>query len=80
MFTKKFWISSIMRESWSGAKGIPKLSAPFYGIVAYIAAARSRAPSIVFIDELDAIGARRNPKDQTYMKQTLNQLLVELDG
>ncbi|KAG0023747.1 hypothetical protein BGZ80_008224 [Entomortierella chlamydospora] len=44
------------------------------------AAARSRAPSIVFIDELDAIGARRNPKDQTYMKQTLNQLLVELDG
>ncbi|KAF9571498.1 hypothetical protein EC968_000461 [Mortierella alpina] len=45
-----------------------------------LAAARSRAPSIVFIDELDAIGARRNPKDQTYMKQTLNQLLVELDG
>lgn len=45
-----------------------------------IAAARARAPSIVFIDELDAIGARRNPKDQTYMKQTLNQLLVELDG
>ncbi|KAF9145796.1 hypothetical protein BGX30_006852 [Mortierella sp. GBA39] len=44
------------------------------------AAARARAPSIVFIDELDAIGARRNPKDQTYMKQTLNQLLVELDG
>lgn len=34
----------------------------------------------MFIDELDAIGARRNPKDQTYMKQTLNQLLVELDG
>ncbi|CAH1765238.1 13962_t:CDS:10 [Entrophospora sp. SA101] len=38
------------------------------------------APSIVFIDELDAIGSKRNPKDQTYMKQTLNQLLVDLDG
>lgn len=44
------------------------------------AAARRKAPSIVFIDELDAIGARRNPKDQSYMKQTLNQLLVDLDG
>ncbi|RKP25555.1 peptidase family M41-domain-containing protein [Syncephalis pseudoplumigaleata] len=44
------------------------------------AAARRKAPSIVFIDELDAIGGKRNPKDQTYMKQTLNQLLVEMDG
>ncbi|KAI9297573.1 ATP-dependent metallopeptidase Hfl [Neoconidiobolus thromboides FSU 785] len=44
------------------------------------AAARKKAPSIVFIDELDAIGAKRNPKDQAYMKQTLNQLLVDLDG
>jgi ATP-dependent metalloprotease len=44
------------------------------------AAARRKAPSIIFIDELDAIGSKRNPKDQAYMKQTLNQLLVELDG
>ncbi|ORY93605.1 peptidase family M41-domain-containing protein [Syncephalastrum racemosum] len=44
------------------------------------AAARRKAPSIVFIDELDAIGSKRNPKDSTYMKQTLNQLLVDLDG
>ncbi|KAL1915014.1 uncharacterized protein VTP21DRAFT_7719 [Calcarisporiella thermophila] len=44
------------------------------------AAARRKAPSIVFIDELDAIGSKRNPKDQSYMKQTLNQLLVDLDG
>ncbi|ODV58931.1 i-AAA protease YME1 [Ascoidea rubescens DSM 1968] len=42
--------------------------------------ARSRAPAIVFIDELDAIGGKRNPRDQAYVKQTLNQLLVELDG
>ena len=27
-----------------------------------------------------ATGGSRNPKDQQYMKMTLNQLLVELDG
>lgn len=42
--------------------------------------ARDKAPAIIFIDELDAIGGKRNPKDQAYAKQTLNQLLVELDG
>ena len=42
--------------------------------------ARAHAPAIIFIDELDAIGGKRNPKDQAYAKQTLNQLLVELDG
>jgi len=44
------------------------------------ASARAKAPAIVFIDELDAIGGKRNPKDQAHSKQTLNQLLVDLDG
>jgi ATP-dependent metalloprotease len=43
-------------------------------------AARAKAPSIVFIDELDAIGGKRNERDHAYAKQTLNQLLVDLDG
>jgi ATP-dependent metalloprotease len=44
------------------------------------AAAKSKSPSIVFIDELDAIGGKRNARDAAYAKQTLNQLLTELDG
>lgn len=42
--------------------------------------ARGKAPAIIFIDELDAIGAKRNERDAAYVKQTLNQLLTELDG
>lgn len=43
-------------------------------------AANQKAPAIVFIDELDAIGGKRNERDHAYAKQTLNQLLTELDG
>lgn len=44
------------------------------------AQARAKAPSIIFIDELDAVGGKRNARDPAYAKQTLNQLLTELDG
>lgn len=44
------------------------------------AQARNKAPSIIFIDELDAVGGKRNARDPAYAKQTLNQLLTELDG
>src|SRR5947209_331466 len=44
-------------------------------------AARKNAPSIVFIDELDAVGAARTGHGfNREQDQTLNHLLVELDG
>jgi cell division protease FtsH len=42
--------------------------------------ARKAAPAIIFIDELDAVGATRGNDVSGEKDQTLNQLLVELDG
>jgi cell division protease FtsH len=47
------------------------------------AQARARAPAIIFIDELDALGRARGigpAAGHDEKEQTLNQLLVELDG
>ncbi len=45
--------------------------------------AREHAPCIVFIDEVDAVGRQRNNSGMSSndeREQTLNQLLVEMDG
>jgi cell division protease FtsH len=45
--------------------------------------ARKQAPSIIFIDEIDAIGGRRGPGgfgSNDEREQTLNQLLSDMDG
>jgi cell division protease FtsH len=49
---------------------------------ALFADARKRAPSIIFIDEVDAIGQRRGGSIMANdeREQTLNQLLAEMDG
>jgi cell division protease FtsH len=44
------------------------------------AEARKRAPAVVFIDELDAVGGKRGIGINEERDQTLNQLLTELDG
>ena len=43
--------------------------------------ARQLSPSIIFIDEIDAVGTRRSGNaNESENNQTLNQLLVEMDG
>jgi cell division protease FtsH len=42
--------------------------------------ARDNAPAILFIDELDAVGTTRGSDVSGERDQTLNQLLVEMDG
>src|SRR5438067_2971004 len=74
----------------SGANFYSASSASFVEMFAGLGAARIRklfnearknAPAIVFIDELDAVGATRSGHGfNREQDQTLNQLLVELDG
>jgi transitional endoplasmic reticulum ATPase len=44
------------------------------------ARARDNAPSIIFIDEIDAIASARSDAGSSYLDRTLTQLLTELDG
>jgi cell division protease FtsH len=74
----------------SGAKFFAASASSFVEMFAGLGAARIRrlfaearkhAPSIIFIDELDAVGAARTGGGiHREQDQTLNQLLVELDG
>jgi len=44
-------------------------------------AAKERAPCVIFIDEIDSVGAKRtNAVLHPYANQTINQLLSEMDG
>jgi ATP-dependent metalloprotease len=82
----------MLARAVAGEAGVPFLFASgsefeemFVGVGAkrvrdLFAAARKKQPAIIFIDELDAVGGKRSNRDQQYMKQTLNQLLVEMDG
>ena len=86
---------TLMARAVAGQAGVPFLSisgSEFVEMFVGVGAARVRdlfnqargmAPAIIFIDELDALGRARgaNPMMANDEKeQTLNQLLVELDG
>lgn len=42
--------------------------------------ARKKSPSIIFIDEIDSLGGKRNKEQHSEQRQTLNAILKELDG
>src|SRR4051794_23417719 len=73
----------------SGAEFFSQSAASFVEMFAGLGAARIRrlfaearkaAPAIIFIDELDAVGGARGSDISGEREQTLNQLLVEMDG
>ncbi len=73
----------------SGAQFFSQSASSFVEMFAGLGAARIRRlfdearkhePSVIFIDELDAVGARRGSDNNSEREQTLNQLLVEMDG
>src|SRR5919202_2967704 len=73
----------------SGAKFYSQSAAAFVEMFAGLGAARIRRlfaiaranrPAIIFIDEIDAVGGERGADNNSEREQTLNQLLVEMDG
>lgn len=43
--------------------------------------AKANAPCVIFIDELDSVGGKRIESPMhPYSRQTINQLLAEMDG
>jgi len=86
---------TLLARAVAGEAGVPFLAISGSGFVEMFvgvgasrvrdlfAEARKLAPSIVFIDEIDAIGGRRGPGgfgSNDEREQTLNQLLSEMDG
>src|ERR687886_2255500 len=84
---KTLLAKAVARES--GAKFYSQSAAAFVEMFAALGAARIRRlfqiardnrPAIIFIDEIDAVGGERGSDHNSEREQTLNQLLVEMDG
>jgi len=84
---------TLLARAVAGEAGVPFFSASGSEFVevysglgskrirALFAAARKAAPSVVYIDEIDAVGGRRTGHaSSSEREQTLDQLLSEMDG
>ncbi len=84
---KTLLAKAVAREA--GADFFAQSAASFVEMFAGLGAARIRrlfaearksAPAIIFIDEIDAVAKTRGSDNNSEREQTLNQLLVEMDG
>lgn len=83
---------TLLAKAVAGEAGVPFFSISgaefeevFVGVGAsrvreMFSAAKKAAPCIIFIDEIDAVGRKRASASNSTNEQTLNQLLVEMDG
>jgi len=86
---------TLLAKAVAGEAGVPFFSmsaAEFVEMIVGVGAARvrdlfkearSQAPAIIFIDEIDSIGRARGPTaigGASEQEQTLNQILTEMDG
>merc|ERR1712223_2239419 len=61
---------TLLAKAVAGEAGVP-----------HFKAAKNRAPCVIFIDEMDSVGAKRTSSTlHPYANQTINQLLSEMDG
>lgn len=83
---------TLLAKAVAGEAGVPFFSvsgSQFEEMFVGVGASRMRklfktagesSPCIIFIDEIDAVGSKRNPMERQSMRQTINELLVQLDG
>lgn len=65
-----------------GAKlTFPKTGIDCSTLIFFVGEAKTNAPCVIFIDELDSVGGKRIESPMhPYSRQTINQLLAEMDG
>jgi cell division protease FtsH len=83
---------TLLAKAIAGEAGVPFFSVSgsdfvemFVGVGAkrvreLFAEARKKAPAIIFIDEIDAVGKKRGIDNNSEKDQTINALLTQLDG
>merc|ERR1719508_358748 len=74
---------TLIAKATAGEANVPFISVSGSEFLEMFVMARKNSPCILFIDEIDAVGRKRGGRNiggQSEAENTLNQLLVEMDG